>query len=852
MPHLFSFGFSCNFAKKLKYRYLMKKLTGMIGLCAAALSSCGTADDENGNWKLWYDAPASQWEEALPVGNGRLGAMTFGGTAVEQLQLNEETVWTGQPGNNANPDARAAIPEIRKLMFEGKYREAQDLATEKVVSNTHHGMAYQPVGDLFLSFEGHENADSYYRELDISTAIATTRYTVDGVEYARETFASFPDQVIVVRLTASERGKISFSAGIGSLQTAETVLHNNDLILNGISGSLEGVEGKVQFTAQVRIVPESGTLTAADGEERKLVVAGADAVTLFVSMATNFVNYHDLSADAGKRAAGYMQEAARKDYGKLKSDHIAYYRQYFNRVTLDLGTTDSIRKPTDTRILEFAQADDPHLAALYFQFGRYLLISCSQPGNQPANLQGIWNDRMDPPWDSKYTTNINAEMNYWPAEVTNLPELHRPFIDMVKELAEAGAETARLMYGTRGWVLHHNTDIWRSTGPVAYAGPGMWPSGGAWVCRHLWERYLYSGDTAYLAEAYPVMKGAALFFLDFLVEEPAHHWLVVAPSNSPENSFPYTCAGKQDRATNAYGVTMDNQLLFELFNNLVSASETLDVDPDFADTLRQTIRRLPPMHIGRHGQLQEWLFDWDDPEDKHRHVSHLYGVYPGNQISPARTPELFGAARTSLNHRGDPATGWSMGWKVCLWARFLDGDRACKLIAEQLKLTGHAETEYKGGGTYANMLDAHPPFQIDGNFGCTAGIAEMLLQSHDGAVHILPALPGKWKNGKISGLRARGGFLVDIEWEDGTARTVKIKSSIGGNLRIRTSTPLALADGTPPAPASGVNPNPLFKTYETPAPIISGEARLDPPAVKTAREYDMPTEAGKEYVLTRL
>ena len=837
---------------------MTRRLTALILLGAILLLSCRRGEDRNnGNWKLWYDAPAGEWTEALPLGNGRLGVMIFGNPASERLQLNEETVWAGQPNNNGNPDALAAIPEIRKLMFEGKYREAEALATKKVISKTTHGMAYQPVGNLNLSFAGHEKAEDYYRELDVSTAIATTRYTVDGVEYVREAFTSFPDQVIVVRLTASEKGKISFSAGFDSPQKSETAFHDFDLVLKGVSGDQEGLEGKVKFTALMKIIPEKGNLatTALTGKtgaskDCKLFVSGADAVTLFVSLATNFVNYHDLSADADKRATEYMQGVLQKDYAQIKAGHIAFYQQYFERVQLDLGTTDSIRKPTDTRILEFAQANDPQLAALYFQFGRYLLISCSQPGNQPANLQGIWNDMMSPPWDSKYTTNINAEMNYWPAEVTNLPELHQPFIDMVKELSVSGAETARLMYGARGWVLHHNTDAWRATGPVDYAGSGMWPSGGAWVCEHLWERYLYSGDTAYLAGVYPVMKGAALFFLDFMVEEPEHHWLVVAPSNSPENSFTYTYKGKQYSSTNSYGITMDNQLLFELFNNLISASETLNIDGDFADTLRQTVKRLPPMQIGQYGQLQEWLFDWDNPDDKHRHVSHLYGVYPSCQISPVRTPALFDAARTSLNARGDPATGWSMGWKVCLWARLLDGDRAYKLITEQLKLTHHHKTGHKDGGTYANMFDAHPPFQIDGNFGCTAGIAEMFVQSHDGALHILPAVPGIWAKGKISGLRTRGGFLTGIEWENGKVKSLKVKSLLGGNLRIRTATPLTLPAGETLEKASGINPNPFFKTHEIPAPIISGKAKLNPPVgVKTMLEYDLPTEPDKEYVL---
>lgn len=813
----------------------------LLLLCAVLCVSC--KEETENHLKLWYDTPAVKWVEALPIGNGRLGAMVFGGPSQEHLQLNEETVWAGQLNSNANPEAFAVLPLIRKLIFEGRYKEAQDLVGVKVITKTNHGMAYQPVGDLFLDFPGHDKYTSYYRELDITKAITTTRYTVDGVEFVRETFSSFPDQVIVVRLTASEKGKINFRTRLASPQRTTMSIEDGDLVLRGTSGDMEGLEGKVDFTARVKIVLDKGH--AGVEADTLLAVKEANAATLYISMGTNFVNYHDLSADPDNRANEYLNAALGKDYDKLKLAHIAAYQHYFNRVELNLGKTDSVYKPTTARILEFSKADDPQLVELYFQFGRYLLISSSQPGGQPANLQGIWNDMMLPPWDSKYTTNINVEMNYWPAEVANLTELHEPFISMVKEIAETGSKTAEVMYGARGWVLHHNTDIWRTTGPVDYSGPGIWPTGGAWICRHLWEHYLYSGNKEFLREVYPVMKGAASFFLDFLVEEPTHHWLVISPSNSPENSF----ATEGYELTNCAGTTMDNQMVYELFTNLMEATDILGIDKAFADTLIQVRSQLPPMQIGRYNQLQEWMFDWDRMDDHHRHVSHLYGLFPSNLISPYRTPELFEAARNSLNYRGDPATGWSMGWKVCLWARLLDGNRAYKLITDQLQLTDSKETEYKqSGGTYPNLFDAHPPFQIDGNFGCTAGIAEMLLQSHDGCVYILPALPEKWNKGKVKGLVARGGFIVDIEWENSRVKYLKVRSELGDNLRIRTVTSLKRKDGKPLLEAEGANVNPFYKVPAIPEPLVSSGADLKLGSIPQTWLYDIPTEAGKEYV----
>jgi alpha-L-fucosidase 2 len=537
------------------------------------------------------------------------------------------------------------------------------------------------------------------------------------------------------------------------------------------------------------------------------------------------------------RALPYLSAARARTYDELLGRHLGAYQSYFERVALNLGNSTSAL-PTDERIAAFARSNDPELAAMYYQFGRYLLISSSQPGGQPANLQGIWNDQTNPPWDSKYTININTEMNYWPAEKSNLSELHEPLFRMIAELSETGRQTAMSMYGADGWVAHHNTDLWRISGVVDGAFWGMWPMGGAWLSQHLWERYLYTGDRQFLESVYPILKSACEFYQDFLIEEPENRWLVVSPSISPEN------VPSNNGSSVVAGATMDNQILFDLFSKTIRAASILGRDAALMAEFQAILERLPPMQIGRFGQLQEWMDDWDNPNDQHRHVSHLYGLFPSNQISPYSSPELFDAARTTLEHRGDVSTGWSMGWKVNFWARLLDGNHALALIRNQL--TPQAG---ESGGTYPNLFDAHPPFQIDGNFGCTSGITEMLLQSHDGAIHVLPALPDAWTAGGVSGLRAYGGFELDFSWQDRTLKELVIRSALGGNCRLRVPNELVSSDGTPLQPATGRNPNSFFDTPEIKEPIISSSADLNEVVLPPSVLVDLPTEAGKSYVL---
>ena len=826
--------------------------------------------------KLWYDKPASIWEEALPLGNAKTGAMVFGGIVTERFQLNDNTLWSGFPDPGNNPNGPKVLPQVRQQIFEGNYDSAAKLWKKM---QGPYSARYLPLGDLWLKFELKDSVvTNYYRDLDLNDAISNVKFTSGGVTYTRESFISFPGKAMAIKIRADKKGSINFTTSITSkLRFITEAVTKDLLILKGKAPKFvanrdfepkqveydENPKGEgIQFEVHVRIVTDQGSVT---NSGNNLIVKNADAATIYLTEATSFNGFNKSPALQGKdpsiEAASTLGNLMAKSFESLKQDHITDYRKLFDRVELDLGTdTLAIRLPTDQRLRNYGTTQkDNQLQVLYYQFGRYLMIAGSRPGSRPTNLQGIWNDHVQPPWGSNYTTNINTEMNYWLAENTNLSECHVPLFDFMNELAVNGAITAKTNYNIdEGWVTHHNSDLWAKTSPPggyewdprAMPRWSAWPMAGAWFSTHLWEHYLFTGDKKFLLEkAYPLMKGSAKFLLHWLIKDPKTGFLITNPSTSPENTI--KIKGVEYQVSMAS--TMDMSIIRELFTALIKTTDILKIDPSFRQQLVNAKEKLYPYHIGQYGQLQEWFQDWDDPADKHRHLSHLFGLYPGSQITITTTPELASAAKQSLIHRGDISTGWSMAWKINWWARLQDGEHAYKILSAAFTYINPREVRETmgGGGTYPNLFDAHPPFQIDGNYGATAGMTEMLLQSHEGFISLLPALPNAWNKGFVKGVKARGNFTISMDWNEGRLVQGRLFSGSGGNCRIRTLQPVRVLE-TGFSPSKGDNSNLLNTVYGRPPYEKNSNAKLVEIDKTKGHFIDFETQKGKTYTIVPL